>query len=122
MPALVACGIGVKMTDDRRVVAIYAIVRTERDGLALSLMHYFCVQSGWRAIAYIDKTFPKGNGGDAWDRLLDDIGQSKYYAVVMAWNTKGMADYCQQYGTNLVEINPFAMVGTTSWGKKTRVC
>lgn len=110
------------MADNRRKVAIYAIVRTERDELALSLMHYFCLQSGWAATAYIDKSFPRDSGSYAWATLLEDMRLGKYYAVVMAWEAKGMFEYCQECNTNLVVINPFALIGSTSWGKKTRVC
>jgi mRNA-degrading endonuclease HigB of HigAB toxin-antitoxin module len=109
------------MADNRPLVAIYAIVRRPRDEVALTLMYNFCVESHWHAIAYIDKSFPKDNAESAWSRLMVDISHGKYYAVVMAWQTPGMAEYCEQYDTHLAVIDPFAMVSSVSWGRKTRV-
>lgn len=105
--------------DNRPLVAVYLIVRRERDELALSLMHSFCLEQGWHAIAYIDKSFPKDGKDSAWDQLMEDISQRKYYAVVLAGQSPGMAEYCEQYHTHLAEINPFALVSSISWGRKT---
>jgi len=110
------------MADDRHEAAIYAIVRTERDQLGLSLMHYFCLQSGWHSTAYVDRSFPRGDKVSAWDKLLDAISHGQYYAVVMAWEATGMAEYCDRYNAHLVQLDPFAMAGSSSWGRSTRLC
>lgn len=74
------------------------------------------------ATEYVDRRFPKDDDNSAWARLLSDISQHKYYAVVMAWHSDGLLEYCEQYGTHLAEINPFAMVGNVPMGKKVRLC
>lgn len=111
------------MADDRHNAAIYAIVRRHRDELALTLMRIFCFDCGWISTPYVDTGFPRDKDPDsAWSRLLGDIAQGKYYAVVMAWQAQGMAEYCQCYNTHLAEIDPFAMSGNFSMGRSVRLC
>lgn len=110
------------MADKRHSVAVYAIVRTQRDALALTLMHIFCFDCGWVATDYVDKGFPRVNdAGSAWNRMIDDISRGGYYAVVMAGQAEGMAEYCEYYGTHLAEIDPFAIAGSSPLGKSVRV-
>jgi len=95
------------MDDKRRIsVALYAVVQSQRDRLQLVLTRAFCVQCGWDRTEYVDGKVPARGDASAWWRLLQDIEQRKYHAVVVFQVFGGLEAYCKSYDTHVAVISP----------------
>jgi len=94
------------LKEDRPKVALYGLVRTKRERLLFVLSRSFCVECGWERTEYVDNAKTTARPDSAWERLLADIAERKYYAVVMFQDASNMDEYCQHYDTHFALIHP----------------
>jgi hypothetical protein len=108
--------------DTRPRVAVYGIVRRQRDSVAQGLAVSFCFDNGWQPVEYVDKAFPRDGQPSEWARLMDDIAKGQLYGVVVRWEVEGLFDYCEQYNTKLCILDrPFDLLPCFSGGRKVRM-
>jgi len=90
----------------RRHVALYGLVRSQRERLLHTLSRAFCSQCGWVVTEYVDNVEPQSVKISRWRALLEDVAARKYYAVVMFQDAPGLDEYCRQYDTYVAVISP----------------
>jgi len=94
------------VVDTRRKVALYGLVRSQRERLLMELSLVFCWDCGWAATVYEDSQHPRDLPSSAWRAMLADIAARQYYAVVMFQGSPGLDEYCKQYDTHVAIISP----------------
>ena len=92
----------------KRKAALYSVVRSDRDALAVTLMGYLCASYGWDHATYIDAKVSRSGSVSTWnwDRLLDDIAKGLYDIVLLWQEVPGLEDYCNRYNTRLELVDP----------------
>lgn len=112
-------GMMTSLRNDRPKVALYALVRTQRERLCYVLARSFCVDCGWDYVEYVDNANPVVGDASAWWRLLADIESGQYYALVVFQDVPNLEAYCQHHGTNYALIHPDTSAASSgSWRSK----
>lgn len=93
--------------DKRPKVAVYSTISNQRSRRAVELLHLFCAFNGLHGMFYLDKKAPKEGQPSAWQRLLNDINEGKFDAVITWLEAPGMQEYCESNNTKFVEVDPF---------------
>jgi hypothetical protein len=108
--------------DTRPKVAVYGLVRSERDSLGQILAVQWAITGGYKAVEYVDKATPCPGKPSAWDSLLQDIAKGAFYGVVMWQDSTGMIDYCSQHNTGFLFLdNVFGSLQGAPTGRKVRL-
>lgn len=107
---------------DRRAVAMYGLVRSERDHLCQALTRVFCAGCGWECVEYHDDSDTRWLKDSAWGRMLADVAAGKYRAVVVWVEVEGLVAYCERYGTGVLVVDPLATASSSLGGyRKVRI-